>query len=126
MQEGITVEALLDSRVTRLVMNLKFARKQEFKLKKIERPIYMKNMDSLLNKEGSIEYIVKVNIYYQRHRKKTEINIIRGQKQRMILRILWLTCHNSGIDQRIGKVKIMRCPEKCEKQQRPKQEKLGW
>ena len=70
----------MDSRVTRLVMNLKFARKQEFKLKKIERPIYMKNMDSLLNKEGSIEYIVKVNIYYQRHRKKTEINIIRGQK----------------------------------------------
>ena len=68
----------MDSRVTRLVMNLKFARKQEFKLKKIERPIYMKNMDSLLNKEGSIEYIVKVNIYYQRHRKKTEINIIRG------------------------------------------------
>ena len=70
----------MDSRVTRLVMNLKFARKQEFKLKKIERPIYIKNMDSLLNKEGSIEYIVKVNIYYQRHRKKTEINIIRGQK----------------------------------------------
>jgi len=70
----------LDSRVTRLVMNLKFARKQEFKLKKIERPIYMKNMDGLMNKEGSIEYIVKVNIYYQRHRKKTEINIIRGQK----------------------------------------------
>ena len=61
-------------------MNLKFVRKQEFKLKKIERPIYMKNMDSLLNKEGSIEYIVKVNIYYQRHRKKTELNIIRGQK----------------------------------------------
>ena len=68
----------MDSRVTRLVMNLKFARKQEFKLKKIERPIYMKNMDGLMNKEGSIEYIV--NIYYQRHRKKTEINIIRGQK----------------------------------------------
>ena len=70
----------MDSRITRLVMNLKFARKQEFKLKKIERPIYIKNMDSLLNKEGSIEYIVKVNIYYQRHRKKTEINIIKGQK----------------------------------------------
>jgi len=33
------VEALLDSGVTGLVMSLEFTRKQEFKLKKIERPI---------------------------------------------------------------------------------------
>ena len=33
-QEGITVEALLDSRATGLVMSSEFARKQEFKLKK--------------------------------------------------------------------------------------------
>jgi len=38
-QEGVTVEALLDSRAMRLVMSLEFARKQEFKLKKIENPI---------------------------------------------------------------------------------------
>ncbi len=31
MQEGITVEALLDSGVTGLVMSLEFARKQRFK-----------------------------------------------------------------------------------------------
>ena len=39
MQKGITVEALLDSRATGLVMSLKFARKKGFKLKKLERPI---------------------------------------------------------------------------------------
>ena len=38
-QEGVTVEALLDSRVIELVISLKFTRKQRFKLKKIERPI---------------------------------------------------------------------------------------
>jgi len=32
-QEGVTVEALLDSGATRLVMSLEFAKKQEFKLK---------------------------------------------------------------------------------------------
>ena len=36
-QEGITVEALLDSGVTRLVMSSEFAKKQGFKLKKLER-----------------------------------------------------------------------------------------
>ena len=36
IQEGIIVEALLDSRAMGLVMSLEFVRKQGFKLKKIE------------------------------------------------------------------------------------------
>ena len=41
MQEGVTVEMLLDSGATVLVMSLEFARKQGFRLKKIERLIYI-------------------------------------------------------------------------------------
>ena len=63
-QERVTVEALLDSRATGLVMSLEFARKQGFKLEKIERPIYVRNMDEILNKERHIENTVEVNIYY--------------------------------------------------------------
>ena len=37
MQKGITVEALLDSSATGLVMSSEFAKKQGFKLKKLER-----------------------------------------------------------------------------------------
>ena len=44
-QEGVTVKALLDSRATELVMSLEFARKQGFKLRNIERSIYMRNMN---------------------------------------------------------------------------------
>jgi len=64
MQKGITVEALLDSRATGLVMSLEFTRKQGFKLKKLERPMYVRNVDGSLNKEGLIEHMVEVNIYY--------------------------------------------------------------
>ena len=71
---------LLNSGVTGLVMSLEFARKQEFKLKKIERPIYIRNVNSFFNKEGLIEHIVKINIYYQEYRKRMEINKIRGWK----------------------------------------------
>ena len=63
-QERITVEALLDSRATELVMSLEFARKQRFQLKKIEKSIYVRNMDRSLNKKGLIEHMVEVNIYY--------------------------------------------------------------
>jgi len=64
-QKGIMVEALLDSGVTELVMSSEFARKQGFKLKKLNRPMYVRNVDGLLNKKGSIEHMVEVNIYYQ-------------------------------------------------------------
>jgi len=64
MQKGIIVEILLDSKAMRLVMSLEFTKKQEFKLKKIERPIYIRNINSSFNKKGPIKYIVKMNIYY--------------------------------------------------------------
>ena len=76
MQEGITVEALLDSSATGLVISSEFARKQGFKLKKLDRPMYVRNMDGLLNKEGLIEHTVEVNIYYQEYRERMEIDVI--------------------------------------------------
>jgi len=54
MQEGIIVEVLLDSGATRLVISSKFAKKQGFKLKKLERLMHVRNVDSSLNKEGPI------------------------------------------------------------------------
>ena len=88
MQEGVTVEALLDSGATGLVMSSEFAKKQGFKLKRLERPMNIRNMDRSLNKEGSIEYMVEGNIYYQEYREKTEIDVIEGQKWTMILGML--------------------------------------
>jgi len=64
MQERIMVKALLDSGATRLVMNSEFAKKQGFKLKKLERPMNVRNVNGSLNKEGPIENTVEVNIYY--------------------------------------------------------------
>jgi len=79
MQEGITVEALLDSSATGLMMSSEFVRKQEFKLK-LDRPMYVRNMNGSLDKEGPIKHMVEVNIYYQGHRERTEIDVIGGQK----------------------------------------------
>ena len=85
MQEGVMVEALLDSGATGLVMSSEFAKKQGFKLKKLEKPMNVRNVDGSLNKERPIEYIVEVNIYYQRHRERTEIDVIGGQKWTVFL-----------------------------------------
>jgi len=52
------IEVLLDSGAMGLVMSSEFAKKQGFKLKKLERLINVRNMDGSLNKEGPIEYTV--------------------------------------------------------------------
>jgi len=115
-QKGIMVEALLDSGATGLVMSSEFARKQCFKLKKLERLMNVRNVDGLLNKKGLIEYMVEVNIYYQEHRERMEIDMIGGQKWMVILGMPWLACHNPEINLRTGEVKMTRCPEECGKQ----------
>ena len=80
MQEGVMVEALLDSGATGLVMSSEFAKRQGFKLKRLERLMNVRNIDGSLNKERPIKYTVKVNIYYQGYKERIEINVIRGQK----------------------------------------------
>ena len=116
----------MDSGATGLVMSSEFAKKQGFKLKKLERPMQVRNVDGSFNREGPIENTVEVNIYYQGHRERMEIDMIGGQKWSVILGMPWLGRHNPEIDWRTGEVKITRCPEECGKQWRPVQGKLGW
>jgi len=78
IQEKITVKALLDSEVIELVISLEFTKKQEFKLKKIEKPIYIRNINKIFNKKGPIENTKEINIYYQKYRERTEIDVIGG------------------------------------------------
>ena len=74
--------------MTGLVMSSEFTKKQGFKLKKLERLINVRNIDRSFNKEGPIENMVEVNIYYQGHRERTEIDMIGGQKWMVILEML--------------------------------------
>jgi len=124
IQEEVIVEASLDSEATGLVISSEFARKQGFKLKKLERPMNVRNVDRSLNKERPIEHMVEVNIYYQGHRERTEINMIGEQRWTVILGMLWLARHNPEINWRTGEVKMTRYPKECGKQWRPVQGKL--
>ena len=58
------------------MISSEFVRKQRFKLKKIERPIYAKNMNGNFNREEPIKHMVEVNIHYQRYRERMEIDVM--------------------------------------------------
>jgi len=48
-KEEIVVEALLNSSMIGLIMSLEFARKNKFRKKKLDRLIYVRNVDSIFN-----------------------------------------------------------------------------
>ena len=79
-EEGIVVDALLDSRATGLVISEKFARKHGFRRTKLERLIYVRNVDGTLNYTGPIVDTKKIEIFFKEHKKMTLINVIEGQK----------------------------------------------
>ena len=126
-EEEIVVEALLDSRAIELVMSEEFVRKHRFRRTKLERPIYVRNVDGTLNYMGPIVDTVEVEIYFKRHKERTLIDVIGGQKWGVILGMPWLVHYNAEIDWRMGEVQMMRYPEEYGKKWKiGRQTKSGW
>ena len=97
-EEGVVTEALLDSGATGLVMSEEFAKKHKFRRTKLERPVYVRNVNGTLNYARSIVDIVEVEIFFKEHKERMSIDVIGGQKWSVILGILWLAYHNPEID----------------------------
>jgi len=100
-KEEIVVKALLDSRAMRLVMSKEFARKYKFRRTKLEKPIYIKNIDRMLNYVRPIIDTMEIDLVFKEHKKRISVDVIRGQSWGVILEILWLACYNLEIDWRI-------------------------
>ena len=97
-KEGVVTEALLDSGAMGLVMSEEFAKKHKFKRMKLERPVYVRNVNSILNYAGPIVDTVEMEIFFKEYEERTLIDVIGGQKWSIILGMPWLGCHNSEID----------------------------
>ena len=56
MHEGVMIKALLDSGTTGMFMDRQTAARHRFKLQKLERPIAVRNIDSMNNSRGAITH----------------------------------------------------------------------
>ena len=74
------MEVLFNSGVIRLVISSEFVRKNKFKKKKLERPIYIRNINSIFNHEELIKHTVEVELFYREDKERIEINVIKKQK----------------------------------------------
>ena len=77
-EKEIVVKVLLDSRTIGLVVSLEFARKNKFKKTKLERLIYVRNVDGTFNYEGPIKHIMEIELFFKEHKERISINIIEG------------------------------------------------
>ena len=60
-------------------MSMEFARKHRFKLKKLEYPIYIRNINSIFNQESSIKHTVEY-FFYKGHTERIEIDVVEKKK----------------------------------------------
>ena len=51
-------------------MSSEFVRKNKFKTRRLERSIYVRNVDSIFNYEGPIEYMVEVELFLRDTRRE--------------------------------------------------------
>ena len=58
--EEIVVEILLDSGMIGFIISSKFVRKNKFRKKKLDRLIYMRNVNNIFNHKEPIERTVKI------------------------------------------------------------------
>ena len=79
-EEGVVIEALLDSGVMGLVISEEFVRKHKFKRTKLERPVYVRNVDGTLNYVEPIVDTVEVEIFFKGYKERMSIDVIGGQK----------------------------------------------
>ena len=97
-EEGVVTEVLLNSSVMELVISEEFTKRHKFKRTKLERPVYMRNVNSTLNYVEPIVDTVEIKIFFKGHKEQTLIDVIGGQKWSVILDMPWLECHNPEID----------------------------
>ena len=62
------------------MISLEFAKKNTFKKKKLDRPVYIRNVDSTFNHEGPIEHMVEVELFNRGYKERMEIDMINSQK----------------------------------------------
>ena len=114
-EEGVVTEALLDSSATGMVISEEFARRHKFRRTKLERLVYIRNVDGTLNYAGPIVDIVEVEIFFKEHKERTSIDMIGGQKWSVILGMPWLGRYNLEINWKTGEVKMTRYSDECGK-----------
>jgi len=110
----IDAEAILDSGAEGIYCNTSFIKKYGLPTYDIELPVYPRNIDGTLNKQGVIHHaaILRMGIS-ARHWENIEVAITNTGRHKILLGTDWLKAHNPSIDWSTNRLHFDQCPPQC-------------
>jgi hypothetical protein len=101
----VDLEALLDSGAGGLFIDETFARRNDFVLHRLPRPLNVYNVDGTSNKKGTITSYVKADLTVGGQIKQTRLYVTGLGKQDVILGLPWLREENPTVDWKSGEIR---------------------
>jgi len=110
----INAQAVLDSGAEGVYCNTNFIRKHGIPTYDIDRPIYPRNVDGMLNNQGVIRHAAILRMGMgARHWENIEVAITNTGRHELLLGTDWLKAHNPNINWETNKLQFDRCPPHC-------------
>ncbi|KAF5372853.1 hypothetical protein D9758_001442 [Tetrapyrgos nigripes] len=115
----IDANALIDSGAEGIIINGRFAQKNQLTLLPIKKPFPVRNVDGSENTMGWVrEYTIQNLCIYSQdnrayHEEKAEFYVTDIGDHDIILGTDWLEEHNPDIDWSDSRIGMTRCPETC-------------
>ena len=110
MGELHSVEALLDCRATRSLIDRDFVYSKEMNTQTLSHNILVFNINGFSNEAGQISEVMNIVLCYKSHSERMLLAISGLGKQNLILGYNWLKDHNPKIDWEKEEVEITHCP----------------
>jgi len=110
----IDAKAILDSGAEGIYCNTSFINKYGIPVYNIDHPVYPRNVDGTLNKQGAIHHaaILRMGIG-ARHIENIEVTITNTGRHEILLGTDWLKVHNPSIDWSTNRMCFDHCPPQC-------------
>jgi len=110
----INAHAILDSGAEGVYCNISFINAHKIPTNTLAKPIYPRNVDGTLNKQGPICHTAILQMEMGReHKETTEMAVTNIRQHDILLGTDWFRAHNPQIDWAKNKLRLDCCPTSC-------------
>jgi len=110
----INAHAILDSGAKRIYCNISFINAHKIPTSTLAKPIYPRNVDGTLNKQGPIRHTAILRMEMgEEHKETTEMAVTNIGQHDILLGTDWFRAHNPQIDWAKNKLRLDCCPTSC-------------
>jgi len=110
----INAHAILDSGAEGVYCNILFVNAHKIPTNTLAKPIYPRNIDSTLNKQGPIRHTAILRMEMgKEHKETTEMAVTNIGRHDILLGTDWFRAHNPQIDWAKNNLRLDCCPTSC-------------